>query len=467
LTDSSHAAALPAGTEGAGPPRTALWRQLQAAAQVLARVRAGQSATDAIAAIEPSLRPAAQALSFDAMRRLGVAQGVRSQLARRAPPPAVDALLLLALALLCDDETARYPDFTLVDQTVEAARRDPALRAQSGFVNACLRRLLRERDALLERARAQPEAMWNHPRWWIDTLRRDHPSQWQDILRADQHAAPMVLRVHARHGSAAAYVQRLAGEGIAAQALGDWAPQAVMLERACPVDALPGFAEGHVSVQDAGAQLAAPLLLNALRAGGAAPARPRILDACAAPGGKTAHLLELADAEVLALDIDALRTARIGATLGRLGLQAQVRCADAAQPDTWWDGRPFDAILLDAPCTASGIVRRHPDVRWLRRSSDVDQLAQRQQQLLQALWPLLRPGGVLLYCTCSVFRVEGEQGITAFVAHNTDACRLPAPGHLVPCDGTNDASLPDNRGRPSDGFFYALVRRLDSTDTAA
>lgn len=467
MTGSPPTSALPAGACAAGPARTPLWRQLQAAAQVVAGVRAGQSATEAITAIEASLRPAAQALSFDAMRRLGTAQGVRAQLARRAPPPAVDALLLLALALACDDDAPRYPAFTLVDQAVEAARRDPALRAQSGFVNACLRRFLRERASLLERALAQPEAQWNHPRWWIDALRRDHPRHWEAMLRADQRAAPMVLRVHARHGSAVDYVGRLAGRGMAARALGDWAPQAVMLERACPVDELPGFAAGHVSVQDAGAQLAAPLLLQALATEGARCAPPRILDACAAPGGKTAHLLELADAEVLALDIDAARTARIGSTLARLGLQAQVRCADAAQPPAWWDGRPFDAILLDAPCTASGIVRRHPDVRWLRRLGDVAQLAQRQRQLLQALWPLLRPGGVLLYCTCSVFRAEGEQGIAAFVAHNTDAHRLPAPGHLLPCDGANASGLPDNQGRPSDGFFYALVRRLDSSDEAA
>lgn len=466
MTGSLPTSALPAGACAAGPARTPLWRQLQAAAQVLARVRAGQSATEAVAAIEPALRPAAQALSFDALRWLGTAQGVRAQLARRAPPPALDALLLLALAILCDDAAPRYPGFTLVDQAVEAARRDPALQPQAGFVNACLRRFLRERGGLLERATTQPQALWNHPPWWVDLLRHDHPAHWQDILRASQQAAPMVLRVHPRHASAADYVGRLAAQGVAARALGAWAPQAVMLERACPVDALPGFAHGHVSVQDAGAQLAAPLLLAAMQPA-AAPARARILDACAAPGGKTAHLLELADAELLALDIDAARTTRIGATLARLGLQAQVRCADAAQPQAWWDGRAFDAILLDAPCTASGIVRRHPDVRWLRRSSDVGQLAQRQQQLLAALWPLLRPGGVLLYCTCSVFRAEGEQAIAAFVAHNTDACRLPAPGHLIPCGANIGASLPDNPYTPSDGFFYALVRRLDSTDAAA
>jgi 16S rRNA (cytosine967-C5)-methyltransferase len=227
-----------------------------------------------------------------------------------------------------------------------------------------------------------------------------------------------------------------------------------------PVHEIPGFDSGQVSVQDAAAQLAAPLLLRTQGVSGALTQTPlRILDACAAPGGKTAHLLELADAEVTALDIDPARCERIGDTLRRLGLAARVLAADAAHPSQWWDGRPFDAILLDAPCTASGIVRRHPDVRWLRRESDIEQLAAAQARLLAALWPLLKPGASLLYCTCSVFRAEGEAQVETFVAHNTDAVLRPSPGHLVPQMGAKHNGVQDNPEGDHDGFYYALLEK--------
>jgi 16S rRNA (cytosine967-C5)-methyltransferase len=235
----------------------------------------------------------------------------------------------------------------------------------------------------------------------------------------------------------------------------------VQLHQARPVQQLPGFADGDVSVQDAAAQLAAPLLLDGLAAP-AAGATLRVLDACAAPGGKTAHLLEHAGdtpIEVTALEVDVQRSRRIGETLARLGLEARVVVADAGRPAEWWDGRHFDAILLDAPCTASGIVRRHPDVRWLRRESDTAQLALQQAMLLAALWPLLKPGGRLLYCTCSVFREEGAHQIDAFLAHNTDARFKPSPGHLLPQNRGNARGVPDNDLGDHDGFFYALLEK--------
>jgi 16S rRNA (cytosine967-C5)-methyltransferase len=447
----------------------ALWRQLQAAASVVAAVRRGESATPAIARVPAEVRPAAQALAFHALRQLGRAEALRSQLAKRPPPPAADALLCTALALAWQEEGAPYPPFTLVDQAVEAAKRSPETSAQQGFINACLRRFLRERDALVAATDADPQARWNHPRWWIARLRQDHPRQWEQILAASNAAAPMTLRVNTRRTTVEAMQQQLADAGIACERVGQ---QGLVLGAALPVHAIPGFDEGLVSVQDAGAQLAAQLLLQDLPGGGEFSAealgslrepslRGRVLDACAAPGGKTAHIAEMSDGELLALDVDPARCERIHQNLQRLGLQAQVRAADAGQPQDWWDGQPFDAVLLDAPCTASGIVRRHPDVRWLRRESDIAGLAQQQSRLLRALWPLLKPGGRLVYCTCSVFRAEGEAQVAAFVAHHNDARLQPGPGHLMPQPGAGAQAVPDNLLGDHDGFFYAVLHKAD------
>ena len=431
-------------------PSLPLWRLLQAATEVVAAVRSGVSATAAMGRVEAALRPGAQALAFQALRNLGRAESLRQLLARRAPPPHADALLCTALALCWRDAEAPYEVFTLVDQAVEAAKRSTNSRAQANFINACLRRFLRERDALVAVTDQEPTAVWNHPRWWMERLKKEHPQHWQAILEANNTQAPMTLRVNARKSSPPQYLSQLRAAGVDASPVGEYG---IVLARPRPVHEIPGFDEGVVSVQDAAAQLAAPLLLQGLD--GSLPLS--ILDACAAPGGKTAHLLELADARVTALDIDPARCERIHETLGRLGLQADVLAADAGQPSKWWDGQLFDAILLDAPCTASGIVRRHPDVRWLRRESDIAQLASVQARLLAVLWPLLKPGGRLLYCTCSVFRAEGEVQAQTFVAHNKDAVLRPAPGHLVPQTGAKGNAVPDNLEGDHDGFYYALL----------
>ena len=226
------------------------------------------------------------------------------------------------------------------------------------------------------------------------------------------------------------------------------------MQNPCPVQDIPGFSHGEVSVQDAAAQLAAPLLLNGLTA----TTPLHVLDACAAPGGKTAHLLEFTDCTVTALEVDPLRSEKIHQTLRRLKLEAQVVVADAAKVPSWWDGQPFDAILLDAPCSAAGIVRRHPDVRWLRRETDIAQLAVIQTRLLKALWPTLRPGGRLLYCTCSVFKAEGSEQIETFLARNLDAALLPSPGHLLPGGAPND-TVQYNPNGDHDGFYYALLEK--------
>jgi 16S rRNA (cytosine967-C5)-methyltransferase len=438
----------------------ALWQQLETTAGALLAIRSGQSGTAALVAVDAGLRPGVQSLLFQVLRQAGRAEALRRQMVPRTPPPAADALLCTALALCWDPEQSPYEPFTLVNQAVEAAKRSVATRAQASFINGCLRRFLREREALVARTDGDPLAHWNHPVWWIERLRRDHPRHWEQILRANNAHAPMALRVNVQKSTPALYLQALSAINFVASASKD---AGVVLDRAVPVHSLPGFGDGWVSVQDAAAQMAAPLLLAGLDL-----TQPlRVLDACAAPGGKTAHLLELAGPapvmQVTALEIDAARSVRIGETLQRLGLQAQVLVADAARPQDWWQqhcgGVLFDAILLDAPCTASGIVRRHPDVRWLRRESDIAQLAALQARLLKTLWPLVRPGGRLLYCTCSVFRAEGDDQVQTFLAHNTDAQLLPSPGHLIPGSADKAGALPDNRSGDHDGFFYALLQK--------
>ena len=437
-----------------------LWRQLQGASSLLLAVRDGQSMTAALLDVDSQLRPGVQALGFHALRWLGRAEALRQQLAKRPPPPEADALLCVVLALIWREQDAPYTPHTLVDQAVEAAKRSEATAHQASFINGCLRRFLRERDALVAKTDANPQAVWNHPQWWIDRLRKDHPEQWQAILRANNAKASLVLRINVLQTTVAQYIQALAAIDIEATALGE---SAVVLARAVAVPSLPGYAEGYFSVQDAAAQLAAPLLMRALPSQG----KLNILDACAAPGGKTAHLLELGTGslkvKVTALDIDARRCDRIAQNLARLGLQAHIVVGDAAQPTTWWDGQLFDGILLDAPCTASGIVRRHPDVRWLRRPTDIAQLASTQTLLLQTLWLLLKPGGALVYCTCSVFRAEGDTQVQTFLAHHTDARLMPSPGHLLPQSGASGTVIPDNLRGEHDGFYYALIQKQHST----
>lgn len=455
LPDAPPASGAPSSSSTSQVP---LWQQLQHTAAAIAQIRAGTSGSVAFAAVEPALRPGVQALGFQTLRWLGRAEALRRHLAQRTPPPAADALLCTALALGWNPAQSPYEPFTLVDQAVEAAKRHPATRAQASFINACLRRFLREREALVAATDHEPVAQWNHPRWWIERLRRDHPRDWERVLMADNQQPPMTLRVNTKKTAVAPYQQALAAMNLIATRVG---ASGLQLASARPVQQLPGFAEGAFSVQDAAAQRAAPLLLDGLRHRDGAPPL-RILDACAAPGGKTAHLLELSDpaaVSVTALEVDAVRSRRIDETLARLGLQAQILVADAARPADWWDGTPFDAILLDAPCTASGIARRHPDVRWLRRESDVEQLARLQAELLRALWPLVRPGGRLLYCTCSVFRAEGSQQIEAFLARHTDARWCPSPGHLLPQGGAQAHGIPDNPDGEHDGFFYALLEK--------
>jgi len=401
------------------------------------------------------LRGAVQAISFHTMRRLGLARAVYTALVKRPrAQPQLDALLLVALTLLDAAIEARdfierprghpvYAVHTIVDQTVRVAAQDAHLQHHKGFINAVLRNYLRTRDEVLARLANDTQARWNFPAWWIAQLQADHPGQWQALLAAADTPAPMTLRVNRRKQTVAGLLAALQDHGIAAQAVGD---AGVMLCTTQSVHSVPGFAQGWWSVQDAAAQLAAPLL--ELRDG------MRVLDACAAPGGKTAHLLELADVHVQALDIDAQRLRRVQQNLQRLellGPHVTLTAADAANTQTWWDGKPFDAILADVPCSASGVVRRHPDIRWLRRADDLPRTAALQRSIVDALWPMLRPGGRLLYATCSIFVPESEAQAQAFAQRWHDAWRLPAPGQLLP--------LPQHGASATDGFFYALFEK--------
>jgi 16S rRNA (cytosine967-C5)-methyltransferase len=439
---------------------------LDCAAQAVGAVRQGAALPAALHAIFVSQpegvaaasRGAVQDIAYRTMRRLGTAEWLVAKLVHKAPPPHVAHMLASALALLLDEESnAAYAPFTVVDQAVNAigARREFAFA--KGLVNAVLRNFLREREALLTEAKGNEVAHWNYPVWWTDAVRKAWPDAWQAILEAGNRQGPLTLRVNARHATVDAYLQTLREHQIAATQAGD---HAVRLDTPMPVDRIPGFNEGIVSVQDAGAQLAAQLL--GVRDG------MRVLDACAAPGGKTGHLLELANIDLVALESDATRARRIGENLRRLKLNAHVRVGDAGNPAQWHDtaDQPFDRILADVPCSASGIVRRHPDIRWLRRASDIPALVDEQRRIVDALWPLVKPGGELLYVTCSIFPEEGELQAQWFENRHADAVRLDAPGQLLPAVARAPADEAGSRAGQStgssldhDGFFYARFQK--------
>jgi 16S rRNA (cytosine967-C5)-methyltransferase len=385
---------------------------------------------------EHARRAALLDLTHGTLRRYGRVQAIVAALSRRGPPDGlVQALLWCSLYAL---ESGRFAEYTVVDQAVRACGLLERWSAK-GYVNGVLRTWLRERSALESRINADEMARQQHPQWWIDLVRRSYPDCWSDVLAAGNGHPPMSLRVNVRRMAPAAYLERLEQAGIPAKMMGN---AALLLERPVPVERLPGFTEGDVSVQDAAAQRAAELLELA--------AGQRVLDACAAPGGKSAHILERADVALTALDIDAARCERLRRNLERLGLHADVRTADCTRPQTWWDGVAFERILADVPCTASGVARRHPDIKWLRRAHDVAAFAARQLSIVQALWQLLAPGGKLLYATCSVFAQENQELVDSFLARcaNARAASLPP--------GERSQWLP---GPQHDGFFYALIQK--------
>lgn len=421
------------------------------AARILAAVLSGRSLKAELAAQLPALddardRALVEAACFGALRARRRYEFALTQWMPR-PLPAKDARIhALLLAGLAQLEAMRLPAHAAIAATAEAARLLDRPR-HVGLVNALLRRATREPLP----ASDDPAIAHDHPDWLLDALRRDWPQDWPVIVAANHREAPLWLRVNAAKIAREDYAQRLHAAAIMFR-VAEFPSAAVVLERALPTSRLPGWDTGLVSVQDGAAQLAVEAL--------DARSGERVLDACAAPGGKTAQLLEHArDLDLLALDVDEARLARVRGTLVRLGLdgRAALRAADAADPAAWWDGRPFDAIVLDAPCSATGIVRRQPDILWHRRASDIAALAATQARLLAALWTVLKPGGRLLYATCSILRDENDRQIADFLARTPDARSLPLDARFGRAGGAGRQRLPGEDGM--DGFFYALLRK--------
>ncbi len=359
----------------------------------------------------------------------------------------VQALLVSALTQLEDLNIAQH---AVVAASVDACGAF-GHGAQRGLVNAILRRWLRERNELLKRLDENVEARFRLPEWLLQAMRRDWSGEVDAIIAASNHEASPMLRVNIARTDRTQYLLALDAAGIRAQPH-RWISSAIVLEHSLDVAQLPGWADGLCSMQDGAAQLAAALL--------DAPPNARVLDACAAPGGKTCHILERGPVALTALDRDPQRTERVRENLDRLRLTCELRAADALQPDAWWDGRMYDRILLDAPCSASGILRRQPDVRLHRRASDIPELVAQQKRLLRTLWPLLKPGGSLLYATCSLLREENAQQIDGFLQERTDAEPIPIKLPTGREDGAGWQILPGEDG--IDGMFFARLRKQAS-----
>lgn len=406
------------------------------AAQTLDTVLSGRNLTDTLAALwrqEPALtgpqRAAIMDICYGSLRHYGWLRGaLDSLLSKPLADPFIDRLLIISLYQLLYSQTAAY---AVVDHAVHVATAHDDGRLKA-LVNAILRNFQRRRAELTATLKRESVAFWNHPDWWIGVVQQTWPRDWKQILTVANQHPPMTLRVNVRRTTPEAYLATLTAADMPATL---HTSGAITLTKPVPVDKLPGFTEGMVSVQDAGAQLAASWL--EVKDG------MRVLDACAAPGGKTGHLLEIADLDLTAVDVDTARLARVSSNLARLGLSAQTVAGDAARPATWWDGKPFDRVLADVPCSASGVVRRHPDIKWTRRPTDAQTFARQQIGFLDALWALVVPGGKMLYATCSIFPAENRRQIDNFLTRHVNAS-LERDIQLLPSE-------------EHDGFYYALL----------
>ena len=418
--------------------------QLEAAKTVNRVVHGGRNLTQVLSetlrrqsGYTPQERGALQDLCYGTLRYYSRLVCILDNLLER--PMQDETLHSLLLVALYQLQYTKAGQHAIVDQAVRAAK--SSFPSAGGLVNAILRNFQRKQAALLATADLKEASRYAYQQWWIDALKSQYGEQTAVVLEAGNLHPPMTLRVNTRHITATEYLELLAAQNMAVRMV---EPQALILEHPLAVDKLPKFAQGWVSVQDAGAQYAAKML--DVHEG------MRVLDACAAPGGKAAHLLESADIELVAVDKDEQRLERVRENFLRLQLKAQVVCGDAAMPENWWDGKVFQRILADVPCSASGVVCRHPDIKWLRRPDDIESFAIQQRQILESLWPLLAGDGKLLYATCSIFARENQQVIAAFLARHNDALRisLSAPGM------TDGQLLPNEE---HDGFFYALLQK--------
>lgn len=433
--------ATPSASRRTKLPADSLAYVLVEAGGLVAAVIAGRNLTDAFDSLQrahplwtDAIRGAVRDHAWETLRDYGRGDRILAQLLEKPLPAEIHAILLVALHRL---ETRPEQGHTVVDQAVAAvASFAPGLR---GVANGVLRNAIRQGGTLLQRLEADEVAHYRYPAWWIERVRRQYPGSWESILAAGNHKPPMSLRVSRRRATVEAVEGKLAAMSMDSTRLPNGA---LLLARPVPVSRLPGFAEGAVSVQDAGAQWAAHWLDLA--------AGQHVLDACAAPGGKAAHILEREDVQLTALELDPQRARRISDNFRRLGVEGRVVVGDARRPEQWWDGTPFDRILADVPCSASGVVRRHPDIKWLRRARDISGFAARQRELLDALWHTLAPGGKMLYVTCSVFVEENGQQVEEFCRRQDDAERISL-------DGQSELRLLP--AAEHDGFYYALLRK--------
>ena len=421
------------------------------AAQAIGEVMSGRSLTQVLEELEPQERPIVQSITFDTFRRWTRSHALIKEFVPKPPSKPVEQVLAVAITLLLDRTVVAkkgYATHTIVNESVKACGEYDETMYAKGLMNAVLRKVSTALDAQgVSRPDHNSKGESYFPPWWIANLRKNYPKSWQSICLQQSQRPPLTLRVNRRVISLAQYAAVLEAAQIEAEAIGQVAnvelDAALVVKEPVPVASIPGFSDGLVSVQDAGAQLAATLLHPM--------AGERVLDMCAAPGGKAAHLLECADINLVAVDVDRERLKRVSETFSRLKLSAApgqtIECiaADAASLD-WWDKKPFDKIVIDAPCSASGIVSRHPDIPFLRRADDIAGLQGRQRALLKGGWQVLKEGGLLLYITCSIFPEEGKDQAEWFIAQHQNAVRLDAPGQI----------LPDHL---HDGFYYALFKK--------
>jgi 16S rRNA (cytosine967-C5)-methyltransferase len=420
----------------------------------------GRNLPDAIAKyadkIEENDRSLIQAMSYGVIRLYPRLEFITNQLVSKPLKTKDQDVFLLLLSGLYQLIEMRIPDHAAVSETVKITK---ALKKPwaKNLVNAILRNYQRQAETLNHKIETNEVAKFAHPQWWINCIKKNWQKDncWQQILQANNQPAPMTLRLNTSHIKRKDYLELLAQHEIAATAA-KYSPDAIYLDKPVQVNLLPLFAEGKVSVQDEAAQLAA-ILLNPQKG-------DRILDACAAPGGKTLHLLEQEkDIHLIALDIEESRLQKIQENLDRCQLEAQLLTANAFNPADWWDKKPFDRILLDAPCSASGVIRRHPDIKLLRHQDDIPKLVQDQAQILNALWPLLKSGGMLLYATCSVLAEENTLQIQDFLQQHADAKLQPIDSDWGQQQVAGKQILPDENNsdgnKGMDGFFYALIQK--------